>query len=151
MLVKPVECRGCPLDTLGLPHATCHPDKRAHRTGLCRNWYGKETPERHQAQLAANRAWYKRNYTKRQGKHSVAARRDAALWTKYRIRSSDFEAMLSAQGGCCKLCGRRRKLDVDHCHITGRVRGLLCRNCNTWLGRYEALSWIAKVEDYLAA
>jgi len=43
------------------------------------------------------------------------------------------------QDGCCAICGRAekemtRQLAIDHCHITGHIRGLLCGNCNFLLG-----------------
>lgn len=51
----------------------------------------------------------------------------------------DYDAMLHIQNGCCAICGKHwsvenRTLHVDHNHINGSVRGLLCRNCNTALG-----------------
>lgn len=36
--------------------------------------------------------------------------------------------------GACEVCGSIRKLSIDHDHVTGQVRGLLCNNCNTALG-----------------
>ncbi|WP_442942261.1 endonuclease VII domain-containing protein [Nonomuraea sp. NBC_00507] len=44
--------------------------------------------------------------------------------------------MLEAQGGACAACRRvtDQNLHVDHCHTTGKVRGLLCVGCNTALG-----------------
>jgi hypothetical protein len=66
-----------------------------------------------------------------------------------RLTLSQFEEMYARQEGKCALCGvdgkkgwirkgERRKgwLVVDHCHDTGRVRGLLCGDCNTALGRF---------------
>lgn len=41
-----------------------------------------------------------------------------------------YEEMLKTQGGLCAVCFRDRELVIDHCHSTGRVRGLLCRRCN---------------------
>jgi len=52
-----------------------------------------------------------------------------------------YEEMLREQGGVCGLClkppAAKRRLAVDHCHQTNRVRGLLCHNCNLRLGQIE--------------
>jgi hypothetical protein len=52
---------------------------------------------------------------------------------------ADYGRMFAAQNGACKLCGKQpwagRVLAVDHCHETGKVRGLLCAGCNTGLGK----------------
>lgn len=56
--------------------------------------------------------------------------------------------MVEAQGGACLICrqpetmtdsryGTVRDLAVDHCHISGHIRGLLCTRCNTVLGLME--------------
>lgn len=67
-------------------------------------------------------------------------RRKYLLWNKYRLRIEDYERLLAGQGGCCAICGAQprtdRPLDVDHCHETGRVRGLLCNPCNNALRRW---------------
>ena len=65
----------------------------------------------------------------------------SALARSYGLSRQDFEKRLADQGGRCRLCDGR--LDgsspamvphVDHCHDTGRVRGLLCHHCNVLLG-----------------
>jgi hypothetical protein len=58
------------------------------------------------------------------------------LETVYGITVQEYDAMLARQGGVCKLCKRKpeRTLCVDHCHVTGKVRGLLCGHCNSMLG-----------------
>jgi hypothetical protein len=69
--------------------------------------------------------------------------RDATLKHKYGIRHSDYERMLAEQGGVCAICGttaadsRKKYLCVDHCHKTGRVRGLLCTKCNVAIGNAD--------------
>jgi len=56
------------------------------------------------------------------------------LRKSYNISTQDFSDMLMRQGGKCAICGREGTLCVDHDHITGAVRGLLCRGCNTGIG-----------------
>jgi len=65
------------------------------------------------------------------------------LERQYGIRLEDYERMHQQQGGGCYICGSegfkinphsKVLLAVDHCHDTGRVRGLLCHNCNRALG-----------------
>ncbi|WP_461521585.1 endonuclease VII domain-containing protein [Porticoccus sp.] len=89
---------------------------------------------------------------------SVARKRDPTLYLRverpsklkrmYGITVEDYDRMLSEQGGRCAICasdntrtrryGNMLKKDVafsvDHCHRTGKVRGLLCSACNRVLG-----------------
>lgn len=53
----------------------------------------------------------------------------------YGLSLEDYERLLAYQGGGCAICGGKRKyrLNVDHCHKSGLVRGLLCRRCNKLL------------------
>lgn len=56
------------------------------------------------------------------------------------LTESDYNEMLSAQGGCCAICGdppKQRRLAVDHCHSTGENRALLCDLCNKALGGFR--------------
>jgi hypothetical protein len=58
----------------------------------------------------------------------------------YDITLEDYNEMFSKQGGCCSICKQhqtnfKRQLFIDHCHVTGRVRGLLCQHCNFILGQ----------------
>lgn len=72
-------------------------------------------------------AWRKRNPEKL---------KNWALGSKYGMSLSDFKALLKAQSNKCAACGHKfgtEKRDwpnVDHCHETGEVRGLLCNGCN---------------------
>lgn len=53
---------------------------------------------------------------------------------RYGISPEDFKELMLAQDGRCACCDQKTALHVDHCHSTGRVRGLLCSNCNTAIG-----------------
>ena len=58
---------------------------------------------------------------------------------KYGLTIERYEELLVSQGNKCKICGIFQQdlnypLHVDHCHKTGKVRGLLCRGCNSAIG-----------------
>ena len=50
----------------------------------------------------------------------------------YGLRPGEYEALLASQGHACAICRRtpRYRMDVDHCHTSNLVRGLLCKLCN---------------------
>lgn len=57
---------------------------------------------------------------------------------KYGITIQQYDALFAAQNGVCAICSRppgKRRLAVDHCHTTKAVRGLLCVQCNTAIGK----------------
>lgn len=56
---------------------------------------------------------------------------------EYGITLLQFEAMCKTQEGRCAVCGKERKLVVDHDHSTGQVRALLCTGCNFRVGQVE--------------
>lgn len=57
---------------------------------------------------------------------------------RYGVSKEEFYNLLDEQNGVCAICFKcnsaGRKLNVDHSHETGKVRGLLCANCNTAIG-----------------
>lgn len=76
--------------------------------------------------------------------------------TKYSISSKDYDKMFEEQSGKCAICFQtpeethRKMLYVDHNHITGKVRGLLCHHCNTSLGlAKDSIATLTKMIDYL--
>lgn len=57
---------------------------------------------------------------------------------KYGLTSQDYADMLTDQGGRCAVCDvMMPKPAVDHCHVNGHVRGLLCSSCNIGLGAFK--------------
>ena len=72
---------------------------------------------------------------------STASRYGLSLEEVRKARSSEAE---------CAICGRKKKLEVDHCHESGRVRGLLCRRCNGGLGQFgDSAEALRKAVAYL--
>ena len=57
---------------------------------------------------------------------------------KYGVTQQEVDRMVADQGGLCAICDRELGVPyVDHCHISGAVRGALCNECNTGLGMFE--------------
>lgn len=74
----------------------------------------------------------------------------------YSMRSADYELMLRDQNGGCAICGSKppkgKRLDIDHDHDSGEVRGLLCGPCNRSLGLLkDDPSVIRRAADYVAS
>ncbi len=107
-----------------------------------------------------HKAWREKNaehcraYRKRLRGHRGAAHRLA----RYGVTQEAFDAMVVSQSGACAICGsvpdgagKLAVLHVDHCHDTGRVRGLLCHWCNTGLGSFrDRPELLARAAGYLA-
>lgn len=72
-----------------------------------------------------------------------------ALIQRYGITKPLWDKLLASQGGLCKLCERPASV-VDHCHETGRVRGLLCNACNRSMAAVDDREWLARAEVYRA-
>jgi hypothetical protein len=57
---------------------------------------------------------------------------------KFGLTVNEYEAQMIRQGGVCACCGSpptaKRRLAVDHDHVSGRLRGLLCHRCNLGIG-----------------
>lgn len=119
-------------------------------------------------------AWKEQNPEKAKAytKTAEAKRYSRRMEDRYGISSSDYEAILREQDGVCRICKRHetrtrgkrqldfvgedskaaivRRLAIDHDHVTGKVRGLLCGACNTVLGLVsEDVAILNSVIEYL--
>ena len=89
-----------------------------------------------ESQLKAARNWKKNNPEK------VKLTKRKNMLKKYGVTIESYDQMLSKQNHSCNICLKHEsefdiRLSVDHCHKTGRVRGLLCQACNTMLGKWK--------------
>ena len=75
--------------------------------------------------------------------YDYKADKNRKLKKTYGISLDEYNELLSKQKGKCAICGvnnngkyrnKPRAFAVDHCHITGKIRGLLCSDCNTGIG-----------------
>jgi len=87
--------------------------------------------------------------------YSLEYKRDRYLEKQYGISLDDFNFKLEEQNFCCAICNRhqsefKKNLNVDHCHTTGKIRGLLCGKCNKGLGQlFDNISNINNAIQYL--
>lgn len=111
--------------------AKCHPDRLNRSNELCakcyqRQWYNKHRPSR----KLIYRRW--------------------ELKKLYGLSEQGYKELLEFNQGLCHLCDSPTdKLNVDHDHKTGHVRGLLCQTCNIALGYYELIAENPKLLEYL--
>ena len=73
--------------------------------------------------------------------------RRSKLKRKYGISLDDYDLLLKKQNGCCAICKTNKPngksgqfgpvFHVDHCHVNGNIRGLLCHSCNVALGCFK--------------
>lgn len=141
-------CVKCKQD---LPESKFPTTKRKLASGEYKTYLGKTTcmscyrhkwlmtEENRETHRRGNRDWYSRNPEKA---------RDLQLKKKYGIDTVKYNELRQYQSFCCAICKRHESeieqghaktpdtaLHVDHCHTNGNVRGLLCTNCNTMLGK----------------
>ena len=92
-----------------------------------------------QSQCKACRKKYKRNY------NTPETIRKNNLKAKYNLTIDEYDITFEQQKGVCAICGNKenvknrwgiKRLSVDHNHLTNKVRGLLCFNCNVALGSF---------------
>lgn len=95
-----------------------------------------------EAKKAYNKRWREANPEKAKAWSVANKQRKADLSRKsrlkleYGITPEQYQQMLSAQDGKCGICSNKpiETLSVDHDHVTGQIRGLLCGKCNKALG-----------------
>jgi len=116
-------------------------DRKAYLSGekgsatskaYAKKWYAENMVSERRRQAA----WAKDN-----AEHLFNYRRKSLL-AKYGINSDIYNSMITDQKGSCKICGtknpgrKNKHFYVDHCHKTGKVRGLLCAHCNLAIGQF---------------
>ena len=120
------DCKACNLAAKAARHRA-NPGPARERVQQWR----RDNPERY----AANQARYRAD-----GRKSAADRR-SYLKRTFGITPEQYDEMLDAQGGGCAICRKPPRddisLHVDHDHVTGELRKLLCFDCNAGIGKFR--------------
>lgn len=130
-----------------------HPDRKAASDKAYREANVEKIAAQQKARREANPEAYTA-YHKEYADSHKEIRREQHWMRKYNITRQDYDTMLAAQGGGCATChkkepgGRGSYFHVDHDHQTGKVRGLLCHECNTAL---RAVDKMKSLMDYVAS
>ncbi|QCW23048.1 hypothetical protein [Synechococcus phage S-B05] len=90
-------------------------------------------------------------------RYSPERKREKDLKSKYGITLNEYDDMLTRQNYKCAICGtddttfsNGKRFHVDHCHTTGKVRGLLCGKCNVALGHIgDNIDTLSRMINYL--
>lgn len=108
---------------------------------------------------AHNQYRRERGYDKKRYWKNPQKERERHLIRKYGLDLAGYERLFVKQDGACAVCGKRQKraFDVDHDHVTGVVRGLLCTSCNRMIGHAgdspenleAAASYLRSSHDFL--
>jgi hypothetical protein len=106
--------------------------------------------DRKEKYAAYQRVWRERNKDKDKANE---------LRRRFGIELSEYNQMHDNQGGVCAICGKPEtstirgktlQLAVDHCHTTGKIRGLLCSHCNHGIGKFgDKIDLLQKAANYL--
>ena len=142
----------------------CDKEKPVHSRGYCRNCYDKQlkasNPEYAKRQNENMRAWRQANPDKVKQrdkerwqdpayKEKERIRKWTSVLTGYGLTQETYDDLVSKG---CQLCGAptAAKFHLDHCHTTGKFRGLLCSKCNNGLGMFgDSLDGLYKAIEYL--
>lgn len=130
----------------------------------CKECTSAAVKERRGRDPARFQEWERDSYARRKHLHGKSRRYRGLYYrlkSKFKISPDDFLAMLEKQNDACAICdraitvgpegkGSRQSACIDHDHITGRVRGLLCHGCNTAIGLFsESVAILARASQYL--
>lgn len=138
------------------------PDHKARRREQAQQYQANLPPgvkkARWDAWLSENREAYNEAKTAKRSRYEEYTRE---IRRQYSLTREDLTQMKAARGGKCDICGvvPKETLHVDHDHSSGFVRGLLCLECNTGLGKFkdridliqQAIRYLRRANTYPSA
>lgn len=142
----------CPICGKTKPLSEFHKSKvnkfgRAYRCKQCTSIWSKD--------------YHRKNKEERNKKHQEYYKNNTDVFRNkeykrlYEITLEDYNKMFEEQQGRCAICGKhvsefKSNLAVDHCHKSGKIRGLLCVSCNTKLSVVEDNDFVKMATKYLS-
>ena len=124
-----------------------------------KKWLKNRTPEQLEKARARGKRWDDKNRERINSefkeRYSSKKRREIHLKSKFGLTQECWDAMFEMQGKVCAICKTAdpcssKGWHTDHCHNTGKVRGILCAHCNHVLGRaFDNPATLRNAADYL--
>jgi len=151
-------CNQCKLDLpLSAFHKCKHnPDGHQYTCKKCQKLYENNRYKNNSEYRERKKAWCRKSQQKG---YCPRKERKRKLKQNFNLTVEQYQEMLKKQNGVCAICkqpekskhqnGKVRQLAVDHNHKTGKVRGLLCGNCNQRLGTLMSIDFTTKALKYL--
>lgn len=114
--------------------------------------------------ISCSRAYRKQKWTEyrlltpaKERTHNTftVAQQELYKLSRYNLSKEDYDFKYTQQEGRCAICNRhesefKKRLHVDHDHMTGDIRGLLCQQCNVGLGNFsDSCERLTNAKDYL--
>ena len=107
-------------------------------------------------QASYQKRWYYlcKDCDKQRQRERAAASPKRRFYKRYGLDLQQYTSLVERSGGVCEICSspqtNGKELCIDHCHETGRVRGLLCTKCNMALGLFnDNVGLLDKAKEYL--
>ena len=97
-----------------------------------------------------HREWYQKNKEVHKARVYANPNREYRRASKYGLTNEQFDELLKSNNGLCHICNVRKATAIDHCHESGKVRGHLCIQCNSGLGKFgDSIEGLMQAINYL--
>lgn len=146
----------------------CHPDRKYHALGFCELCYKRDHRNRPKSKNTSKAYWSSSYYKEKRKSWAKGNRRAVNL--KYNckqvgITPDQYYSIGESQGWKCSICdtpiipsdqnehGRKHGsvARIDHCHSSGKIRGMLCHKCNVGLGLFnDSVINLRRADKYLS-
>lgn len=119
------------------------------------NLFMKDSPSQKRHVCKECNASHVKEWQKKNTEKAALKAQRYQMRVRHKITAKEYLQMFTEQKGLCALCGdsqynMKQSLHVDHCHLTNKVRGLLCRNCNMGLGTFcDSEEFLQRAIEYL--